>query len=42
MICLMGIKSDLTVAVGKWDEEASASKMRNSEDSRIGYVADEW
>ncbi|KAJ4911130.1 Ubiquitin carboxyl-terminal hydrolase 23 [Raphanus sativus] len=28
--------------VGKWDEEVSASKMRNSEESRIGYVADEW
>ncbi|CAF1892453.1 hypothetical protein Bca4012_048664 [Brassica carinata] len=29
--------------VAKWDEEVSASKMgKSEEDSRIGYVADEW
>ncbi|KAJ0246027.1 Ubiquitin carboxyl-terminal hydrolase 23 [Hirschfeldia incana] len=28
--------------VAKWDEEVSASKTRKSEDSRIGYVPDEW
>ncbi|KAF8047383.1 hypothetical protein N665_3069s0004 [Sinapis alba] len=28
--------------LAKWDEEVSVPKMRKSEDSRIGYVADEW
>ncbi|KAL0729244.1 hypothetical protein Bca4012_025337 [Brassica carinata] len=28
--------------VAKWDEEVSASKMGQSEGSRIGYVGDEW
>ncbi|KAF8074413.1 hypothetical protein N665_1104s0021 [Sinapis alba] len=28
--------------VAKWVKEVSASKMGKSEDSRIGYVADEW
>uniref|UniRef100_A0A1J3IK99 Ubiquitin carboxyl-terminal hydrolase n=1 Tax=Noccaea caerulescens TaxID=107243 RepID=A0A1J3IK99_NOCCA len=28
--------------VAKWGEEVSASKIRKSESTRVGYVADEW